>query len=94
MTRTRTAILTTTLLSFSTLYACGGGSKEAAEPAPPPAPEPVAETEPEPPPEEPVEPAPVEPPAPEPKTLSEDLDGDGTPEEISLAGTELSIGEA
>jgi hypothetical protein len=94
MTRTRTAILTTTLLSFSTLYACGGGSKEAAEPAPAPAPEPVAETEPEPPPEEPVEPAPVEPPAPEPKTLSEDLDGDGTPEEISLAGTELSIGEA
>ena len=95
MTRTRTAILTTTLLSFTTLYACGGGSKEAAEPAPPPAPEPAAEAEPEPPPEEPAEPAaPPEPPAPEPKTLSEDLDGDGTPEEISLAGTELSIGEA
>ncbi len=95
MTRTRSAILTTTLLSFSTLYACGGGSKEAAEPAPAPAPEPAAEAEPEPPPEEPAEPAPPpELPAPEPKTLSEDLDGDGTPEEISLAGTELSIGEA
>jgi hypothetical protein len=94
---TRTPILVSTLLSFTTLYACGGGSKSAEEPAPPPAEEMPAEAEAEPPPaEEPFEePAPPpEPPAPEPKTLSEDLDGDGTPEEISLAGTELSIGES
>jgi hypothetical protein len=94
---TRTPILISTLLSFTTLYACGGGDKSAEEPKPameePPA-------EPEPAPEEampepaPEEAPPAEPPAPEPKTLSEDLDGDGTPEEISLAGTELSIGEA
>ncbi|HEU5055283.1 MAG TPA: hypothetical protein VFU21_02105 [Kofleriaceae bacterium] len=37
--------------------------------------------------------APETPPAPEPKTLSEDLDGDGTPEAISLTGTDLTIGE-
>jgi hypothetical protein len=93
---TRTPILMSTLLSLSTLLACGGGDKKAEEPAPAPAPEPAAEAEPEPPAEEPApEPAaPEQPPAPEPKTLSEDLDGDGTPEEISLAGNELSIGEA
>jgi hypothetical protein len=92
---TRTPILISTLLSFSTLFACGGGDKKAEEPAPAPAPEPQA-AEVEPPAEEPApEPAaPEPPPAPEPKTLSEDLDGDGTPEEISLAGNELSIGEA
>ncbi|HTE55942.1 MAG TPA: hypothetical protein VK698_34050 [Kofleriaceae bacterium] len=93
---TRTPILVSTLISFTTLFACGGGSKPAEEPQPAPQeapPEPAAE---EPPAEEaPAEPAPApEPPAPEPKTLSEDLDGDGTPEEISLTGTELSIGEA
>lgn len=94
---TRTPILVSTLLSFTTLFACGGGSKSAEEPKPMPAEEPPAEAAPaEPPAEEaPAEPAPApEPPAPEPKTLSEDLDGDGTPEEIKLAGTELSIGEA
>jgi len=94
---TRTPILITTLLSFTTLYACGGSDKGAQEPAPAPAPEPAEMAEPEPAPAEeaPAEPTPPpEPPAPEPKTLSEDLDGDGTPEEISLAGTELSIGEA
>jgi len=95
---TRTPILVSTLFSFTALFACGGGSKSAEEPAPPPvAEEPPAEAEP--PPEEPAATAPVEapppePPAPEPKTLSEDLDGDGAPEQISLAGTELSIGEA
>lgn len=94
---TRTPILVSTLLSFTALFACGGGSKSAEEPAPPPVEEPVETAEAEPPPveEAPAEPAPPpEPPAPEPKTLSEDLDGDGTPEEISLTGTELSIGEA
>jgi hypothetical protein len=93
---TRTPILVSTLLSFTTLFACGGGSKSAEEPAPP-VEEPVETAEAEPPPveEAPAEPAPPpEPPAPEPKTLSDDLDGDGTPEEISLTGTELSIGEA
>jgi hypothetical protein len=95
---TRTPILMSTLLSLSTLLACGGGDKKAEEPAPAPAPEPApaeaAEAEPaaEEPAPEPA--APEQPPAPEPKTLSEDLDGDGTPEEISLAGNELSIGEA
>lgn len=94
---TRTPILVSTLLSFTTLFACGGGSKSAEEPAPPIEEQPVESAEAEPPPAEeaPAEPTPPpEPPAPEPKTLSEDLDGDGTPEEISLSGTELSIGEA
>lgn len=36
---------------------------------------------------------PPTPPAPAPKTLSEDLDGDGTPEAISLTGTDLKIGD-
>jgi hypothetical protein len=96
---TRTPILVSTLLSFTTFFACGGGSKSAEEPAPAPAEEMPAEAE-QPMAEEapaetpPAETPPAEPPAPEPKTLSEDLDGDGTPEEISLAGTELSIGEA
>jgi hypothetical protein len=95
---TRTPILVSTLLSFTTFFACGG-SKSAEEPAPAPAEEMPAEAE-QPMAEEapaetpPAETPPAEPPAPEPKTLSEDLDGDGTPEEISLAGTELSIGEA
>jgi hypothetical protein len=95
---TRTPILISTLLSFTTLYACGGGDKQVQEPAPaaeeamPAEPEPMAEEAPAEP--APEEAAPAEPPAPEPKTLSEDLDGDGTAEEISLAGTELSIGEA
>ena len=94
---TRTPILVSTLLSFTTLFACGGGSKSAEEPAPPVEEQPVETAEAEAPPveEAPAEPAPPpEPPAPEPKTLSEDLDGDGTPEDISLTGTELSIGEA
>jgi hypothetical protein len=93
MTRTRTSILTATLLSFTSLHACGGGDKPVEEPQPAVAP---AEPEPAPaeePPPEPEPAAPAEPPAPEPKKLSEDLDGDGTPEEITLAGTELSIGE-
>lgn len=90
---TRQTILASFLLTFA---ACGGDSKSASEPQPAPAEEMVAEepapVEPAP---EPVEPpAPVEPPPPEPKTLSEDLDGDGTPETISLAPGELTIGEA
>jgi hypothetical protein len=36
---------------------------------------------------------PETPAAPEPRTLSEDLDGDGTAEAISLTGTDLKIGE-
>ena len=93
---TRTPILVSTLLSFTTLFACGGGSKSAEEPAPPVEEQPVETAEAEAPPveEAPAEPAPPpEPPAPEPKTLSEDLDGDGTPEAISLTGTDLKIGE-
>lgn len=97
MTRTRTPILVSTLLSFSALYACGGGDKPVEEPKPAPAEEMPAEAEAPPaeemPAEPPAEATPPEPPAPEPKTLSDDLDGDGTPEEISLAGSELSIGE-
>ena len=86
---TRTPILISTLFSFASLFACGGGEKKAEEPKPameqPPAEEQAPPTE---------EAQPAEPPAPEPKKLSEDLDGDGTPEEITLAGNELSIGEA
>ena len=86
------------LFAFS---ACAGSDK-------PPAEEPMspAETEEQPtaseevPPETPETPetpatpdTPETPATPEPKTLLEDLDGDGTPEAISLAGTDLKIGE-
>jgi hypothetical protein len=96
MTRTRLPILMSTLLSFALLPACGGGEKKTEAPMAAPAPEPAQpEAQAEPPAEEPpAEAPPAEPPAPEAKTLSEDLDGDGTPEEIKLAGNELSIGEA
>ena len=81
--------------------ACGGGGSDPqTTPAgtmaetPPPAEEPAPAGEPatvETPP--PAEAPPPTPPAPQPKTLSEDLDGDGTPEEVSLLGSELKIGE-
>ena len=98
MTRTRIPVLISTLLSFSALYACGGGEKSAEEPKPAAAEEMPAEAEAPPAEEAPAEAAPAEAPsaeapAPEPKTLSEDLDGDGTPEEIKLAGSELTIGD-
>jgi len=95
----RTPILVCTLFSFASLFACGGGEKKAEEPKPAmadqqPAEEQAPPTEEAPPADQPAEAAPAEPPAPEPKKLSEDLDGDGTPEEVTLAGNELSIGEA
>ncbi len=88
------------IIAIILMSACAGSDKppveepitppagdEAAEPADPPA-ETPAETPPAetPPPE-------ATPPAPEARTLSEDLDGDGTPEAISLTGTDLKIGD-
>ncbi len=81
--------------------ACAGSEKQADEPAPVTSDtteQPPAEEEAQPPAETPPETAPTPetpptPPAPEAKTLSEDLDGDGTPEAISLTGTDLKIGE-
>lgn len=87
------------VIAMTVLAACGGSDRppveepisseetaeqpveEAQPPETPPAPETPPET-------------PPTPPAPEPKTLSEDLDGDGTPEAISLTGTDLKIGDA
>jgi hypothetical protein len=89
------------IIAMTLLAACGGSDK-------PPLEEPMsageteqpAEAETETPPETPATPetpetpaTPETPPAPEAKTLSEDLDGDGTPEAISLTGTDLKIGE-
>ena len=88
------------IVAMTLFAACAGSDKPPAEepvstaeteqPAPeeetPPAPETPTETQPTP-------ETPPTPPAPEPKTLSEDLDGDGTPEAISLTGTDLKIGD-
>lgn len=89
------------IIAMTLFAACGGSDRPSVEePATPPAEEeaappaeeqpPAAET---PPPAETPPETPPAPPAPEPKTLSEDLDGDGTPEAISLTGTDLKIGE-
>jgi hypothetical protein len=82
------------------LSACAGSDKPPAEEpvstaeSEQPAAEEEVPPEAETPPETPATPeTPPTPPAPEPKTLSEDLDGDGTPEAISLTGTDLKIGE-
>jgi hypothetical protein len=88
------------IIAMILFAACAGSDKppveepistdeQAQEPADQQA-EPPAETPPETP---PAETPPATPPAPEAKTLSEDLDGDGTPEAISLTGTDLKIGD-
>jgi len=88
------------IIAMTLFAACAGSDKPPAEepvtPAadeqpPPPADEqPPGDEQPETP---PTETPPATPPAPEAKTLSEDLDGDGTPEAISLTGSDLKIGD-
>jgi hypothetical protein len=88
------------IIAMILMSACAGSDKPPVEePITPPADE-VAEEPADQPPAEtppadtpPAETPPTTPPAPEAKTLSEDLDGDGTPEAISLSGTDLKIGD-
>lgn len=92
------------IIAMTLLAACAGSDKPPAEePITPPADEegqPPADVQAEPPADSPpadtppADTPPATPPAPEAKTLSEDLDGDGTPEAISLTGTDLKIGDA
>lgn len=89
------------IIAMTLCAACGGSDKPPLEEPMSPGEtteqpaeadtEQPAETDTEQPPETP--PAPETPPVPEARTLSEDLDGDGTPEAISLTGTDLKIGE-
>ncbi len=88
------------IIAMTLFAACAGSDKPPAEePITPPADEeaqPPADEQPaadQPAETPPAEAPPATPPAPEAKTLSEDLDGDGTPEAISLTGSDLKIGD-